>query len=82
LINNDHEYRAKVRKYVEGVNPAFVLSWDYVCEEPKDAEVVLATLRGCAKEALPFFAKLSLVSCVEDLRRMRFKASYLAVALI
>lgn len=80
LINNDSVYRAKVRKYIESVEPKFVLSWDYICDEPKEAEVVLAILRGCAKQSLPFFAKLSLVSCVNDLRKMRFRASYLVIS--
>lgn len=79
LINNDPAYRSKVRSYIAGVAPGFVLSWDYICDEPKEAEVVLAILRGCAKEALPFFAKLSLIGCVEDLRKMRFKATYLVI---
>mgnify|MGYP003584022232 CR=1 FL=1 len=80
LINNDHHYREKVRKYIHDVGPKFALSWDYICDEPKDAEVVLAILRGCPKESLPFFAKLSLASCIDDLRKMRFTASYLVIS--
>lgn len=79
LINNDLEYRDKVSRYIEHVAPKFLLSWNYICEEPKDAEVVLAILRGCTKDSLPFFAKLSMVSCVEDLRKMRFKATYIVI---
>lgn len=79
LINNDPLYRAKVRKYIDSVGPQFALSWDYICDEPKEAEVVLAILRGCPKGELPFFAKLSLASCVDDLRKMRFRAAYLVI---
>lgn len=79
LINKDDVYREKVRWYMETYGPNFKLSWDYICDEPRGAEVVLAVLRGCAKESLPFFAKLSLANCVGDLQTMRFKASYLVV---
>lgn len=80
LINNDDEYREKVRAYISKQNEGFSLVWELICENPKDAEVVLAIMRGCSKEALPFFAKLSLVDCVDELQKMRFKASYLAIA--
>lgn len=79
LINNDDVYRLSVRKYIDNLNKSFTLTWDYLCENPKDAEVVLAILRGCEKEDLPFFAKLSLLDCFDELGRMRFKCSYTAI---
>lgn len=79
LINNDPTYCEKVRAYIESVNSGFAWVWQFICEDPKDAEVILAVLRGPEKEKLPFFAKLSLVDTISDLRGMRFKATYLAV---
>lgn len=82
LINNDDVYRVSVRKYIDGVDAKYGLTWEYLCENPKDAEVVLAILRGCKKEDLPFFAKLSLVDCFDELGRMRFKCSYSAIPIV
>jgi uncharacterized protein (TIGR04141 family) len=82
LINNDDVYRVSVRKYIDGVDAKYGLTWEYLCENPKDAEVVLAILRGCKKEDLPFFAKLSLIDCFDELGRMRFRCSYSAVPVL
>lgn len=81
LINNDKEYRDKVRARISDSNKNFEATWDYVCANPDQAEVVLATIRGCRKESLPFFAKLSLVDCVTELKRMRFNVSYAHIEL-
>lgn len=77
LMNNDPEYREKARNMIAGVDEGFATIWEVVCDDPKEAEVVLAVMRCCPKEALPFFAKLALVNCVDDLRDMRFKATFL-----
>lgn len=79
LINNDEVFRNKVRGYISSADPNYALTWDYVCANPADVEVVLAVMRGCSKESLPFFAKLALCDCVKGLRTMRFSASYLVI---
>lgn len=79
LINNDEIYRSSVGEYIQKLDPKYRLTWEYLCENPKDAEVVLAIIRGCEKENLPFFAKLSLIDCHEELSKMRFRCSYAAI---
>jgi uncharacterized protein (TIGR04141 family) len=79
LINKDPDFVSKVQHHVAKVGADFVDIWGYVCKYPNDAEVVLAVMRGCEKEHLPFFAKLALCDCVTDLRSMRFVATYLAI---
>ncbi|WP_081275075.1 DUF6119 family protein [Xanthomonas graminis] len=79
LINNDEAYRGRVKEYIAGLDAGYAIIWDCICEDTKDAELVLAVLRGCPKEKLPFFAKLSLVGCVDELRKMRFKCTYISV---
>ena len=79
LINNDPDFREKVRSYIDKENHKFTLTWEYICENPGDAQVVLAVMRGCQKENLPFFAKLALCDCVASLRTMRFSASYTVI---
>ncbi|MFA6232317.1 MAG: TIGR04141 family sporadically distributed protein [Rhodanobacter sp.] len=82
LINKDYEFVPKVRDYIAKIDTNFVDIWDYVCKYPNEAEVVLAVIRGCKKESLPFFAKLALCDCVTDLRSMRFTATYLVINVI
>ncbi|WP_226467689.1 DUF6119 family protein [Luteimonas panaciterrae] len=79
LLNNDPIYRQKTRDMIASVDKGFALVWEIICENPKEAEVVLAVMRGCPKESLPFFAKLALVNCIDDLQNMRFKASFVAL---
>lgn len=79
LINNDETYRLKVKAYLDKIAPNYSLTWDYICQYTEQAEVVLGVMRGCSKEDLPFFAKLSLVDCHKSLQQMRFKATYLKI---
>lgn len=79
LINRDPDFVMKVRRHISSIDSDFVDVWDYICRYPNEAEVVLAVMRGCDKNSLPFFAKLALCDCVDDLRSMRFEASYLAI---
>ncbi|MFC5526758.1 DUF6119 family protein [Rhodanobacter ginsengisoli] len=79
LLNNDASFRDKVRLYIDKADPTFTVIWDYICANAEQAEVVLAILRGCSKESLPFFAKLALCDCVSDLRSMRFKCTYAVI---
>lgn len=79
LLNNDVSFRDKVRAYIDKADASFTVIWDYICANAEQAEVVLAILRGCPKESLPFFAKLALCDCVSDLRSMRFKCTYAVI---
>ncbi|NYE30391.1 uncharacterized protein (TIGR04141 family) [Rhodanobacter sp. K2T2] len=82
LINKDSEFVTKVRDHIAKIDAEFVDIWDYVCKYPNEAEVVLAVIRGCKKESLPFFAKLALCDCVTDLRSMRYMATYFTIEAI
>jgi uncharacterized protein (TIGR04141 family) len=77
LIVNDKVF---VNKVADKLSGDFSIAWNLICDE-KDIEVVLAVLRGPAKEKLPFFAKLALVTCANNLREMRFNPTYLPVAI-
>lgn len=79
LLNNDPIYRQKAKDMIGALDAGFALVWEVICDNPKDAEVVLAVMRCCPKENLPFFAKLSLVNCIDDLLDMRFRATFLAL---
>ncbi|MFC5438215.1 TIGR04141 family sporadically distributed protein [Rhodanobacter umsongensis] len=82
LINKDSEFVPKVRDHIGKIDANFVDILDYVCKYPNEAEVVLAVIRGCKKESLPFFAKLALCDCVTDLRSMRFTATYMTIDVV
>jgi len=75
LIVKDSEFKEKVTAILTG---DFLLSWKLACSE-NGYEIALVVLRGPAKDKLPFFAKLAIVSCADALREMRFKPTYLAV---
>lgn len=76
LIVESSDFRQSA---VQQITNNFLPAWDSVCSSTTETEIVLAILRGPKKEALPFFAKVALVSTVSGLKRMRFNPTYLAL---
>ncbi len=71
--------------YIDGVSkvitrPGFNAIWNTEAAKKSGATFVLATLRGVAKEQLPFFAQVAMVSCVRNLTQMRFDVKYATIA--
>jgi len=73
LITQSQEFRDSATLQI---SPPFANAWANVCDRNHETEIVLAILRGPAKERLPFFAKLSLVRTTQALRNMRFNPTY------
>ncbi|WP_152566340.1 DUF6119 family protein [Lysobacter antibioticus] len=59
--------------------PGFNAVWFRESAKRSDATIVLATMRGVAKEKLPFFAQVGLVMCVRNLKQMRYSVKYAAI---
>lgn len=59
--------------------PAYKAIWAAECGKSSGGVYILGTIRGVAKEQLPFFAKVALVNCVRSLTQMRFEVRYAVI---